>query len=203
LDARERSLGNGVLQSGTSVGAIVMPLIMRGLMTQELGSWRLAFQVVAAAGLFWLVLWFLLLRKADLPPPREQPSTVADDGGIWEIVFSRRMLIVFFVIASINTTWQILRAWLPKILQEGRLYSEKEALYFTSTWYAATDIGCIGAGVLAVWLGKRYLSVHAARVAVFALCGLLSATCALTPLLEKGWLLLAVFMIAGAGALGG
>src|SRR4029079_13098359 len=83
LDARERSLGNGVLQSGTSVGAIIMPLIMRGLMTQDLGSWRIAFQVVAAAGLFWLVLWFLLLRKADLPPPREQPSTVADNVGIW------------------------------------------------------------------------------------------------------------------------
>src|SRR6476469_8916420 len=40
LDARERSLGNSVLQSGTSIGAIVMPLIMRMLMTDELGSWR-------------------------------------------------------------------------------------------------------------------------------------------------------------------
>src|SRR3954462_2189443 len=33
LDARERSLGNGVLQSGTSIGAIITPLIMRLLMT--------------------------------------------------------------------------------------------------------------------------------------------------------------------------
>jgi ACS family hexuronate transporter-like MFS transporter len=202
LDATERSLGNGVLQSGTSVGAIIMPLIMRGLMTQELGSWRIAFQVVAAAGLLWLVLWFLLLRKADLPPPREQPGTVADDGRIWEIIFSRRMLIVFFVIASINTTWQILRAWLPKILQEGRLYSEAQALYFTSGWYAATDIGCLGAGALAVWLARRHLSVHAARTAVFAGCGLLCALCALTPLIDRGWALLAVFLLAGAGALG-
>src|SRR5215218_5726704 len=53
LDARERSLGNGVLQSGTSIGAIITPLVMRALMTQELGSWRTAFQVVGAAGLFW------------------------------------------------------------------------------------------------------------------------------------------------------
>ena len=36
------------------------------------------------------------------------------------VAFSRRMLVVFVVIACINTTWQILRAWLPKILQEGR-----------------------------------------------------------------------------------
>ena len=204
LDARERSLGNGVLQSGTSIGAIVTPLIMSALMTAELGSWRIAFQVVGASGLAWLILWFALLRKGDLPLAHQLPAAATDRGedNLWRVVFSRRMLIIFFVIASINTTWQILRAWLPKILQEGRLYSEKEALYFTSLWYAATDIGCLGAGFLAVWLGRRYLSVHAARVAIFAACGLLCATCALTPVLPKGWMLLTAFMLAGAGALG-
>lgn len=204
LDARERSFGNGVLQSGTSVGAIITPLIMRGLMTSELGSWRVAFQVVGAVGLLWLVLWFTLVRKADLARPTSpSPATMnARDESLWRIIFSRRMLIIFFVIASINTTWQILRAWLPKILQEGRGYSEAEALYFTSAWYVATDIGCLGAGALAVWLGRRRLSVHAARVVVFAGCGALCALCALTPLLAKGWGLLGVLLLAGAGALG-
>ncbi|HZJ16348.1 MAG TPA: MFS transporter [Chthoniobacteraceae bacterium] len=204
LDARERSLGNGVLQSGTSVGAIITPLIMQGLMTSELGTWRIAFQVVGAAGLVWLVLWFALLRKADLPTPSRAPE-MAPDGtpqSIWRILVSRRMLIILFVIASINTTWQILRAWLPKILQEGLGYSESDALYFTSAWYLATDIGCLGAGALAVWLGRRKFSVHAARLVVFAGCGALCASCALTPLLEKGWMLLAVLLLAGAGALG-
>jgi ACS family hexuronate transporter-like MFS transporter len=112
------------------------------------------------------------------------------------------MLIIFVVIAGINTTWQILRAWLPKILQEGRGYSEADTLWFTSAWYLATDVGCLGAGALAVWLGRRKLSVHAARVIVFAGCGALCASCAFTPWLEHGWVLLAVFMLAGAGALG-
>jgi ACS family hexuronate transporter-like MFS transporter len=204
LDARERSLGNGVLQSGTSLGAIATPLIMRGLMTTELGSWRIAFQVVGAAGVVWLVLWFVLLRNADLgrPSPRRTAAADASDPGLWRIIFSRRMLIIFVVIASINTTWQILRAWLPKILQEGRLYSESDALYFTSAWYAATDVGCLGAGALAVWLGWRRLSVHAARLVVFGGCGVLCAACAFTPLLPKGWALLTVLLVAGAGALG-
>lgn len=203
LDARERSLGNGVLQSGTSVGAIIAPLIMSGLMTTELGSWRMAFRIVGAAGLLWLVLWFALVRKADLPNPVQEPGSTGkgDEPGLWHIIFSRRMVVLFFVIASINTTWQILRAWLPKILQEGRGYPESETLYFTSAWYIATDLGCLGAGLLAVWLGRR-LPVNTARVLVFASCGLLCATCALTPWLPKGGLLLAVLLLAGAGALG-
>lgn len=205
LSARDRSLGNSVLQSGTSVGAIITPLIMRALMTSETGSWRLPFQVVGAAGLLWLVLWFWLLKEADLRPAL---APVADTGrsqaspSLWRIIFSRRMLVVFVVIACINTTWQILRAWLPKILQEGRGYSETQALYFNSAWFAATDIGCLGAGLLAVWLARRGWSVHGARVLVFALCAALCATCALVPLLGRGWLLLAVLLAAGAGALG-
>ena len=204
LDPRERSLGNSVLQSGTSIGAIITPLIMRGLMTGELGSWRIAFQAVGAAGLLWLVLWFTLLRKADLPTPSRAPETAADGTAqtLWTVLFSRRMLVILFTIASINTTWQILRAWLPKILQEGRGYSESDTLWFTSAWYLATDIGCLGAGALAVWLGKRRLTVHTSRLVVFAGCGALSASCALTPLLEKGWPLLAILLLAGAGALG-
>jgi len=204
LDARERSLGNGVLQSGTSVGAIVTPLIMRGLMTPELGSWRVTFQVIGAAGFVWLLLWFALVRKADLPPPERSCATSEDAGGrdLWRIIFSRRMLVLFLVIASINTTWQILRAWLPKILQEGRGYSESETLYFTSVWYLATDAGCLGAGALAVWPGRRRLSVPAARWVVFVGCGALCASCAVTPLLGKSWGLLAVLLLAGTGALG-
>lgn len=204
LDARERSLGNSVLQSGTSVGAVLTPLIMGSLMTEELGSWRLAFRVVGAAGLAWLVLWFGLVRQSDLPAPARDPAVAwhARDPGFWRLVVSRRMLVIFFVIASINTTWQILRAWLPKILQEGLGYSETQALRFTSAWYVATDVGCLGAGALAVWLGRRRLSVHAARLVVFAGCGALCASCALTPLLDKGWMLLAVLLLAGAGALG-
>lgn len=204
LDARERSLGNGVLQSGTSIGAIITPLIMSAIMTAELGSWRHAFQIVGVIGFAWLVLWFAFVRKSDLPAPVRMAA--ASDGtaaeSIWKIIFSRRMLVIFFVIASINTTWQILRAWLPKIMQEGRGYAETETLYFTSVWYIATDIGCLGAGALAVWLGKHKLSVHSARVSVFAVCGLLSATCAITPYLDKGWALLAMLLVSGAGALG-
>ena len=220
LDARQRSMGNGVLQSGASIGAIITPLIMQALMTTDLGSWRTPFKVVGAVGLLWIVPWLLLLRPDDLRAGSSRQNPGAGQGGLetrdtvpttsgetcatsfWRVIFSRRMLIVFFVIACINTTWQILRAWLPKILQEGRGYAEGQALNFNSLWFAATDVGCLGAGALAVWLARRHLSVHTARVAVFAACGLLCGLCVLVPWLGKGWPLLFVLSLAGAGALG-
>ena len=204
LDERQRSMGNGLLQSGASFGAIITPLIMRVLMTSELGSWRLPFLAVGGVGLLWIIPWLVLLRGNDFRPPRAGFGETARPSGssFAEVIFSRRMLVVFFVIACINTTWQILRAWMPKFLQEGRGYSETHALSFNSAWFVATDAGCLAAGALAVWLARRHLSVHAARVLVFAGCAVLCAACVLVPWLGQGWLLLAVLALAGAGALG-
>src|SRR3954463_16151643 len=53
LAPQDRSMGNSLLQSGTSVGAVITPLVMRAMMTEELGSWRWPFLVVGAFGLLW------------------------------------------------------------------------------------------------------------------------------------------------------
>jgi len=70
--------GNSVLQSGTSIGAILAPLLMRAMLTDAAGSWRLPFQVVGAVGLFWIVLWFALVGNRISCParPRVRPEAL-------------------------------------------------------------------------------------------------------------------------------
>jgi ACS family hexuronate transporter-like MFS transporter len=201
LDERERSLGNGLLQSGASLGAIVTPFVMLALMDPgELSTWRTPFLVVGAGGLFWLVPWLITMRGQDLRP--EVASQSENLEGFWRILFSRKMLVVYFVVASINTAWQILRAWMPKFLQEDRAFSERGTLLYTSAWYVVTDVGCLAAGALAAWLARRYCSIHTARLLVFAGCSVLCAASVIVPWLGTGWLLLSVLALMGAGALG-
>lgn len=198
LAPEDRSLGNSVLQSGTSIGAIITPLILRLLMTDDPESWRPAFQIVGLTGLGWIAAWFLLVRGGDLghlPIPKNSLS-------IWRVLASRRMVAILLVIAFINTGWQLLRAWLPKFLQEGRGYDESSALYFNAAFFVATDIGCLGAGALTWWLHRRGLGVHRARTLVFLACSVLAALTALAAVLPKGPLLLATLLAVGAGALG-
>jgi len=205
LAPKDRSMGNSVLQSGTSIGAITTPLILRLLLTGELSSWRFAFQAIGLFGLAWIVAWFALVKKGDLTGPSsaalETPESI-DDAGIWKVIFSRRMMVVLIVIALINTSWQILRAWLPKFLQEGRGYAEGDALGFTSLFFIATDVGCLGAGAMTLWLHRWKISVHGARCATFLGCAALSALTIVAAFLPKGALLLCFLLIVGAGALG-
>jgi len=206
LEPKDRSMGNSVLQSGTSIGAIATPLLMRALLTEELSSWRFAFQAIGLVGVVWIVAWFALVRPNDLkgPAPRTvSPVSDASEGAsVWRVIFSRRMLVVLIVVALINTGWQLLRAWLPKFLQEGRGYGEAAALNFNSLFFIATDVGCLGAGAFTLWWHRRGVSVHGARCATFLVCASLAALTVVAAFSPKGWLLLGLLLLVGAGALG-
>jgi MFS transporter, ACS family, hexuronate transporter len=54
LDPKDRTMGNSVLQSGASIGAVVTPPMMLWLMTDDIRSWRFAFEVIGGIGLLWV-----------------------------------------------------------------------------------------------------------------------------------------------------
>ena len=199
LDARGRAMGNSVLQSGTSIGAIATPLIMRWLLTDNTTSWRLPFQLIGAVGVLWVVAW-MVTGPRDFSPAASDDPHASDPW--WRLLLNRRMLIILVVVALINTTWQLLRAWLPQFLQEGRGYAEHETLYYNSVWFVATDVGCLGAGALALWLARRGRPIFQARLFTFFVCSVMCLLAVALPWLQQGWLLLGLLLLVGAGALG-
>ncbi len=201
LDEKDRTMGNSVLQSGASIGAIITPQIMKLLMTDQPGSWRPAFIVVGAVGLLWVVLWFAFLRSRDLENAKPAISK-SNSIELWSILRSGRFWAVALLITGAQIVWHVYRVWLMKFLQTGRGYSENEALNFTSFYYISTDIGCLTAGFVSLWLiGKRRTSPHDARRIVYASACLLTSLSLLIPWLGNGWPLLAALLLIGAGAL--
>ena len=198
LSEKDRTMGNSILQSGASLGAVITPQIMRVLMTDAPGAWRGAFVIVGAAGLLWIVLWFACLRPRDLD---HTPAVSADDPGLWRILRGGKFWAVALVIIGAQTVWQLNRVWLMKFLQVSRGYAEKDALNFTSLYYIATDIGCFLAGGISIWLVRRSATPHGARRTVYLGACVLTSLAIFIPSLGKGPLLLAVLLLIGAGAL--
>ncbi len=202
LSEKDRTMGNSILQSGASIGAVITPQIMKALMTDAPGSWRGAFVAVGAAGMLWVLLWFAFLRRRDLDHAAHSTPT---DGArtLLPILRSGKFWAVAVMIIGAQTVWQVNRVWLMKFLQTGRGYTEAEALNFNSLYYIATDIGCFLAGALSMWLVRsRGSTPHNARRGVYTGACVLCSLCVLIPGLAKGPLLLAVLLLIGAGALG-
>jgi ACS family hexuronate transporter-like MFS transporter len=202
LSPRQRTWGNSILQSGASIGAIITPQIMKAMLTDEVGSWRFAFQAIGAAGFIWVILWLPAIRGSDLMPPadaspRRDVASTASSGSL-----ARRFFVLIVVVVAINTCWQIFRAWLPMFLQKGRGYSESFALDFTTWYYIATDVGCLAAGAASVGLHRLGMTVGTARWFVFTFCAAgtaLSVAVAYTP---AGNLLLMQLLLIAAASLG-
>jgi ACS family hexuronate transporter-like MFS transporter len=59
LPPSDRSLGNGIFNSGAAIGAVVTPIVVT-LLTEAFG-WRASFVVIGAAGFVWVAAWLLLI----------------------------------------------------------------------------------------------------------------------------------------------
>jgi MFS transporter, ACS family, hexuronate transporter len=208
LSQKERTLGNSVLQSGASIGAIVTPFVVLQMVSTEAGSWRLPFAAIGAVGLLWVVPWFMLIGRGDLERQSEsaacdaEPARVAEGDRSARARFWRRYVALICVVVTINLTWHYFRAWLPKYLTEFPKYPEREVGLFTSAYYVSTDIGCLAAGIATRWLAARGSGVHSARVWTFLVCACLTGLAIAVPRLDRGFPQLAVLLLVGAGSLG-
>ncbi len=201
LKERDRTMGNSVLQSGASIGAVITPQIMKFMMTDAPGSWRHTFVAIGAAGFLWVALWFIFLRPKDLDGLRAPVST-AVPSTLWTILESRKFWAVALLIVGTQMAWHIYRVWLMKFLQTGRGFDETTALNFNSLYFIATDVGCFLAGFVSLWLARtRGSSPHEARRTVYFGACVLTSLSVFIPCLGKGWPLLGLLLLIGAGAL--
>jgi ACS family hexuronate transporter-like MFS transporter len=201
LPAEQRAMGNGILQSGVSVGAIITPLIVAPFLFEGSQIWRYPFMIIGAIGLVWVVLWLALIRPTTIPTSAAMSQPVAGSS-MWDVFADRRFWVLAFVVVAINATWHFFRAWMPLFLQEQHGYREQDAIWFSSAYYAATDLGSLAAGALTLVLVRRGHLVHGSRMTTFLLFSILTLSTFVAARLPRGWPLLAVLLVIGFGALG-
>jgi ACS family hexuronate transporter-like MFS transporter len=206
LPPSERPMGNGILQSGASLGAIVTPLIVLFFLRQT-GNWRYPFMAVGVAGSVWVVLWLLSVRRRDLALPDwdAEPPALSSAGlhtSLWDIVNDRRFYLLALIVVSINAAWHFFRAWLPLFLKEAHGYDEDTRQWFSSAYYLAADAGALVAGFAALRLTRTGFSVHRSKLIVFLACAVLTTLSAAAAVLPRGPLLLGVLLVIGFGSLG-
>jgi MFS transporter, ACS family, hexuronate transporter len=219
LSRRDRPLGNSILQSGASLGAIATPFVVIALTTSAPDSWRLPFRVIGAAGAVWVVAWLATVRARDLDPQPETNSGAGMENERWTSTLNandapmigtsndrriiiRRFVALAIVVVVINLCWQYFRAWMPKMLREEYHYTKLHVQYFSIAYYIAADAGCLSVGFLIKWLAARGYGVQRARMRTFLACVLLTALSTLAGFLPASPVLLAILLLIGFGSLG-
>jgi ACS family hexuronate transporter-like MFS transporter len=217
LPSKDWAMGNSVLQSGVSIGAIVTPFIIAAMLTPAAGSWRQPFLVIGLVGFLWVGAWMLTIRGRSLEAPvEENPAPkISFSQSLKGLLTDHRFWLLAVVVSCINGTWSLYRVWLPLALQDkhGLAFSEEMTLTrILPAYYILTDIGCLLAGVATLWFNKKGLSILNSRRTVFTICALIVMPGMFLPAVTRGEIMIpgvapihaamAILVLIASGSLG-
>jgi ACS family hexuronate transporter-like MFS transporter len=158
---RERSTAMGMINAGTSVGAVIAPPLIAIVLATL--NWRWVFFLSGAVGLLW-TLWWMRGYYAPVAHPRltagerEEIAEVlqpqARQSGSWIGLFRYPQVwgLVFAKFLS-DAAWYFYLFWLPKYLYDVRNFDTKQVGYFAWIPYAAAGIGSLTGG----WFSSRLI----------------------------------------------
>jgi ACS family hexuronate transporter-like MFS transporter len=210
-----RTLANALLQAGTPVGAILPPVLMLLLATDEPGSWRPMFWIIGVLGLPWAIAWLVAVRSSDLERPALQTATTmaASVGGAAEaaafqerpllsVFLSRRFALLVVGVIGINTTWHYIRVWMPLALREDLHYTSNQVQWVMIGYWTATFFGSLASGFLTERLARIGWGVHRARMTAFLGFALITALTVVAARLPAGATFIVLMLLVGFGSLG-
>ncbi len=160
---RERSTAMGIINAGTSVGAVLAPPLIAFVIATL--NWRWVFYLSGAVGLLWTAGWL----RAYFPPSRHprlsaqereliaeaaKPGAPSEPEISWLGLFRFREVwgLVFAKFLS-DAGWYFYLFWLPKYLYDVRQFDTRQVGYYAWIPYAAAGIGSVCGG----WFSSRLI----------------------------------------------
>ena len=120
---RERALATGIFNSGTSIGAIITPLIIPAIALKW--GWQSAFLFSGALGFIWLIFWIILYKRPEVntrlkATEREyilQDGIVSEEFVPWRKIFNHKQTLGICLARFVtDPVWWFFLLWLPKFL---------------------------------------------------------------------------------------
>jgi len=167
----ERSTAMGMINAGTSVGAVIAPPMIAVVLGTL--NWRWVFFLSGALGMLW-TLWWMRGYYAPAAHPRlgegeraelaEVMRPQAKQSVRWIGLFRYRQVwgLVFAKFLS-DAAWYFYLFWLPKYLYDVRNFDTKQVGYFAWIPYAAAGIGSVCGGWFSSLLIRQGRSLDMSR----------------------------------------
>jgi ACS family hexuronate transporter-like MFS transporter len=212
LPPKERSLGFGLLFTGSSLGAMIAgPLAV--WMKVHCG-WRFGFVGTAVAGLLWVPLWLIVTgseaarrtleagAESTATAPAAATSATTSRGWVGLLREPAVVRALVLVVASAPAVMFVLN-WAAKLLVFQKWATQDEIGHYTVFPPIFFDAGAVGFGAIASRIDQRRPANDTRSHGVLvALAALLTACIALTPLASGPWqatVLGGVSLLGGAG----
>lgn len=172
---KERALATGIFNSGSNIGAIIVPLSVPYI--AENYGWQWALIATGVIGFIWLFLWFIYyevpekqkrLSQAELEYINADKTEIVTEENTQKVSWLK--LLSFrqtwaFAIGKLLTdpVWWFYLFWLPDFLMKEYKLSTTEIIWPCALVYVIGSIGSIGGGWLPLRLINKNWPAYKAR----------------------------------------
>src|ERR1051325_6581936 len=187
FSARQRALGVGIFNAGSSIGSAMAPPVVWWL-TSNFG-WRAAFIGIGAVGFAWLLMWLILYDpphrnrflgsdeylafRDDVLPPDQTQAAPAEKVAWSRVVRTKECVALSIARALTDPVIYYVIFWLPRYLEKERHFDLAMVGKYSWVPFVFGGIGYVVGGWLSGWLiGRGWPMVRARKRAMLvgALC---------------------------------
>jgi len=167
---KERALATGIFNAGTSVGAIVTPLLVPWITIHY--GWRAAFVFTGALGFAWVLLWLGVYQKPEEHPRcskeefdfiRRDPIQPAKKVAWADLLTYRQTWAYVTAKFLTDPIWWFFLFWAPDFLQREHGLRLSQIGLPLVVIYTISDVGSVLGGWFSSFLIRAGISVNASR----------------------------------------
>jgi len=205
---KERALATGLFNSGSTVGAIIAPVIVSGI-TLAFG-WQWAFIITGALGFIWVVFWSIFykepskyrkLSKSEFEYINQDAERITEGGSIkWIELFKyRQTAVICFTRFISDWVWWFFLFWIPDFLHKMHGVDIKSVVLPVIVIYTVSSIGGIAGG----WISSKFIqmgkTIDYARKTTILMCALIILPVMFVSKVADIWIAVALISLAAAG----
>ncbi len=204
---KERAFAAGLFNSGSTVGAILGPIIVSGI-TVAFG-WQWAFIITGALGFIWLIFWLAYyhvpekhpkISKEELEYINQDEDEKEEKSIRWIDLFKHKQTIGICSTRFISDwVWWFFLFWIPDFLSKTHGVNIKEVVLPLIIIYAVSSIGGIGGGWISSNFIKKGKSVDYARKVTILMCALIILPVMFVSQVSNLWVAVGLISLAAAG----
>lgn len=209
---RDRAYATGIFNSGSTIGAIVAPIIVTAITLQW--GWRWAFIITGLLGFIWLVFWWILYKSpaenkrvnaaelAYIQSDEEEKETEvaaseAEASVSWKELFRyKQTYAIVFSRFVTDWVWWFFLFWTPDYLNKVHGVDLKATVLPLIIIYAMSSIGGIYGGAVSSQFVKAGKSVDFARKTTILLFALLVLPLNAVPYIHNIWIVVLIIGLA-------
>ena len=196
---QERASAMGIINAGTSVGAVIAPPLIAFIL--GFANWRWIFLISGTLGLLWTAWWrrSYFVPEANAVELNGQKMGASRVNPQWISLLCIRE--VWGLVAAkflSDAAWYFYLFWLPKYLYDARSFDTKAVGTYAWIPYAAAGVGCLAGGWFSSYLVRRQFSLDVARKLALGLSAAVMPLIILVPHVAVSWAI-AIFSVAYFG----